>query len=105
MLTEGIGRRPKQNFSESREVLRLRLVARLCEMCDLLGSHPRAELPKIREALHEVRALHQASLMDHGLLALVLHNMVRDLAGTAGQFEATYYAHQLAAVVAQVQDG
>jgi len=103
MLTEGIGRRPKQNFHESRDVLRLKLVSGLYEMCELLGSHPRADLVKIRAALHELRGLHHASLIDHGLLALVLHNMVRDLAGTAGQFEASYYAHQLAVVAEQVQ--
>ena len=103
MLTEGIGRRPKNNFYESTDVVRLKLVTRLCDMCELLGSHPRGELGKIREVLHEIRGLHQASGIDHGLLALVLHNMVRDLAGTAGQFEATYYAHQLAVVAEQVR--
>ena len=103
MLTEGIGRRPKQNFHESRDVLRLKLVSGLYEMCELLGSHPRADLVKIRQALHEVRGLHQASAIDHGLLALVLHNMVRDLAGAAGQFEANYYARQLSMVAEQVR--
>jgi hypothetical protein len=53
--------------------------------------------------LQEIRLLHQASLLDHGLLSLVLHNMVRDLAGAAGQFEATYYAHQLAAAAEQIR--
>ena len=85
-------------------MLRLRLVSRLYEMCELLGSHPRADLAKIREVLHDARSLHQASAMDHGLLALVLHNMVRDLAGKGAHFEATYYAHQLAAVVEQVRE-
>ena len=103
MLTEGIGRPPKSNFFENRDALRRGLVARLHDLCELLGSHPRADLAKIREVLHEVRSLHQASAVDHGLLALVLHNMVRDLAGTAGQFEASYYSRQLSAVIEQVR--
>ena len=32
------------------------------------------------------------------------YNMVRDLAGKGAHFEATYYAHQLAAVVEQVRE-
>lgn len=103
MLTEEIGRHKKSNFHDSREVVRLKLVARLLDMCELLGSHPRAEIARIREVLQEIRMLHQASLLDHGLLALVLHNMVRDLAGAAGQFEASYYAHQLAAAAEQIR--
>ena len=103
MLTEEIGRHKKSNFYESREVARLKLVARLQEMCELLGSHPRADIARIRQVLQEIRLIHQASLMDHGLLSLVLHNMVRDLAGAAGQFEATYYAHQLAAAADQIR--
>lgn len=104
MLTEGIGRRTKQNFNESRDVLRLKLVSRLQDMSELLATHPRADLAKIREVLLEVRSLHQASLMDHGLLALVLHNMVRDLAGKGGQFEATYYAQQLASLLEEARE-
>jgi hypothetical protein len=103
MLADEIGRRQKNNFSQSRDGLRLKLVARLYEMCELLGSHPRAERGQIREVLQDIRRLHQASLIDHGLLALVLHNMLRDLSGTAGQFEATYYAHQLAATAEQIR--
>jgi hypothetical protein len=103
MLTDGIGRRPKSNFYESGDVVRLKLVARLYEMCELLGSHPRAELARIREVLHDIRLLHQASLADHALLALVLRNMVRDLSGAAGQFEATYYAQQLQAAADQIR--
>ena len=103
MLSDGIGRRPKSNFYDNGDAVRQGLVARLNEMCELLGSHPRAELAKIREVLHEVRSLHQASAIDHGLLALVLHNMVRDLAGAAGQFEANYYARQLSVVAEQVR--
>jgi hypothetical protein len=102
MLTGEIGRHKKSNFYESRDVVRLKLVARLHDMCELLGSHPRAEIARIREALHEIRLLHQASHLDHGVLSLVLHNMVRDLAGAAGQFEATYYAHKLAAAAEQL---
>ena len=102
MLTEGIGRPPKSNFCESGDVTHLKLVSRLYEMCELLGSHPRADLAKIRVVLQDVRVLHQASRIDHGLLALVLHNMVRDLAGPAGQFEATYYAHRLYTIAEQV---
>ena len=103
MLTEEIGRHKKNNFHDSREVVRLKLAARLHDMCELLGSHPRADIARIREVLQEIRMLHQASLLDHGLLALVLHNMVRDLAGAAGQFEASYYAHQLGAAAEQIR--
>jgi hypothetical protein len=103
MLTEEIGRHKKSNFHESRDVVRLKLVARLHEMCELLGSHPRAEIARIREVLQDIRLLHQASSLDQGVLSLVLHNMVRDLAGAAGQFEATYYAHQLSAAAEQIR--
>jgi hypothetical protein len=103
MLTEEISRPSKNIFFEGRDATRQKLVSRVYEMCELLGSHPRAELARIREVLREIRALHQASRIDHGLLSLVLHNMVRDLSGTGGQFEATYYAHQLQAAADQIR--
>lgn len=102
MLTEGIDRGQKSNFRQNRDPARQGLVVRLRDLSELLGSQPRAELGKIRAVVREARALHQASGIDHGLLALVLHNMVRDLAGAGAQFEASYYARQLSVVIDQV---
>jgi hypothetical protein len=103
MTSDGMGRRPKSDAQGSREVVRLKLVARLYELADLLNAHPRADLPVLREVLHDVRALYQGSRIDHGLLSLVLRNMVRDLSGAAAQFEATYYAKQLIAAADQIR--
>lgn len=96
MPTESpIGRRSAADYHSTDSVLRLRLVSRLYEMVDTLAVAPEPDLSAVRDGVYELRALHQSSKIENGLLSLVLRNMIRDLAAPSTDFDALYYARQL----------
>lgn len=78
-------------------MVRLKLVARLLEVSELLASPPGLDLETIRKGVREIRTLHRSSPGEGGVLGLVLHNLARDLSGAEAQLDGAYYSRQLSA--------
>jgi hypothetical protein len=78
------------------------LRSHLGELSDLLGANPAEERALLRARIQEAQRAMRNAGVDHGLLALLLRNMLVDLAKSPGRFDAGYFAGQLNSVAARI---
>lgn len=90
------GRRPT---SPPAGAAKAALGAHLGELAEMLAANPAADRSALRTKIQEAQRSMRGVGADDGLLALLLRNMLIDLAKAPGRFEATYFAEQLTRVV------
>lgn len=78
----------------ARAVLR----AQLTQLADSLSASPAEDRAVMRASIQEAQASMRGAGADDALLALLLRNMLVDLAKSSGRFDAAYFAEQLARV-------
>lgn len=74
----------------------------LGELADLLEEKPVEESAVLRARIKEAQRAMRNAGVDHGLLALLLRNMLVDLAKSQNRFDADYFAAQLSSVAARI---
>lgn len=81
--------------------MRASLRSQLHELAQLL-SGPIEDRAALRASVQDVQRAMLHSGTYHGLLALLLRNMLVDLAGAPGRFDAAYFAQQLGRVAEEM---
>lgn len=77
---------------------RAALRAQLAELAAMLEASPAEDRAALRERVRDAQRGMRGAGVDDALLALLLRNMLVDLAKTPGRFDAAYFADQLSRV-------